>query len=88
MDVFVCRTQRPKYMKHTKVCDWSRYTIVCGFPGGSDSKASACNVGDLGSTPGSGRSTGEGIGYPLQFSSAFLVAQTVGNLPVKWKTWV
>ena len=68
MDVFVCRTQRPKYMKHTNVCDWSRYTIVCGFPGGSDSKASACNVGDLGSTPGLGRSPGEGKGYPLQYS--------------------
>ena len=39
-----------------------------GFPGGSDSKASACNVGDLGSIPGLGRSPGEGKGYPLQYS--------------------
>ena len=39
-----------------------------GFPGGSDGKASACNVGDLGSTPGSGRSPGEGNGNPLQYS--------------------
>ena len=39
-----------------------------GFPGGSDSKASACNVGDPGSSPGSGRSPGEGNGNPLQFS--------------------
>ena len=38
------------------------------FPGGSDGKASACNVGDPGSVPGSGRSPGEGIGYPLQYS--------------------
>ena len=38
------------------------------FPGGSDSKASACNVGDLGSIPGSGRSPGEGNGNPLQCS--------------------
>ena len=37
-----------------------------GFPGGSDSKESACNVGDLGSTAESGRSPGEGNGYPLQ----------------------
>ena len=37
------------------------------FPGGSDSKASACNVGDLGSIPGSGRSPGEGNGDPLQY---------------------
>ena len=39
-----------------------------GFPGGSDGKESACNVGDLGSIPGLGRSPGEGKGYPLQYS--------------------
>ena len=39
-----------------------------GFPGGSEVKASACNAGDLGSTPGSGRSPGEGNGNPLQCS--------------------
>ena len=39
-----------------------------GFPGGSDGKQSACNAGDLGSVPGSGRSPGEGNGYPLQYS--------------------
>ena len=39
-----------------------------GFPGGSDCKASACNVGDLGLIPGSGRSPGEGNGNPLQHS--------------------
>ena len=38
------------------------------FPDGSDSKASACNVGDLGSIPGSGISPGEGNGNPLQYS--------------------
>ena len=38
------------------------------FPGGSDGKASACNAGDLGSIPGSGRSSGEGNGNPLQHS--------------------
>ena len=38
-----------------------------GFPGGSGVKASACNVGDLGSIPGSGRSSGEGNGNPLQY---------------------
>ena len=38
------------------------------FPGGSDSKASACSAGDLGSIPGSGRSPGEGNGNPLQYS--------------------
>ena len=39
-----------------------------GLPGGSDGKKSACNVGDLGSIPGSGRSPGEGNGNPLQYS--------------------
>ena len=39
-----------------------------GFPGGSDGKESACNVGDLGSIPALGRSPGEGKGYPLQYS--------------------
>ena len=39
-----------------------------GFPGGSVSKDSACNAGDLGSIPGSGRSSGEGHGNPLQYS--------------------
>ena len=39
-----------------------------GFPGGSDSKASACNVGDLGSISGSGRSPAEGNSKPLQYS--------------------
>ena len=39
-----------------------------GFPGGSDSKVSACNAGDLGLIPGSGSSQGEGNGNPLQYS--------------------
>ena len=48
-----------------------------GFPHISVGKESACNSGDPGSIPGSGRSAGEGIGYPLQFSWASLVAQLV-----------
>ena len=39
-----------------------------GFPGGSDGEESACNAGDQGSIPGSGRSPGEGNGNPLQYS--------------------
>ena len=50
-----------------------------GFPGSSVGKESACNAGDPGSIPGSGRSTGEEIGYPLQYSWASLVAQLVKN---------
>ena len=59
-----------------------------GFPGGSDGKESACNAGDPGSIPGLGRSPGDGIGYPLQYSWASLVAQLVKNPPVMWETWV
>ena len=59
-----------------------------GFLGSSvGKKKSACNAGDPGWIPGSGRSTGEGIGYPLQYSWASLVAQPVKNLPV-WETCV
>ena len=54
----------------------------------SASKESACNTGDPGLIPGSGRSTGEGIGYPFQYSWAFLVAQLVKNPPAMWETWV
>ena len=59
-----------------------------GFPGSSAGKESACNAGDSGSIPGSGSSPGEGIGYPLQYSWASLVAQLVKNLPARQKTWV
>ena len=41
---------------------------MLGFPGGSEVKVSACNMGDLGSIPGSGRSPGEGTGNLLQYS--------------------
>ena len=43
------------------------YTVLC-FPGGSAGKESTCNVGDLGSIPGLGRSRGGGHGNPLQYS--------------------
>ena len=42
--------------------------MVWGFPDGSDGKEFACNAGDLGSIPGSGRSSGEGNGNSLQYS--------------------
>ena len=47
-----------------------------GFPESSVGKESACNAGDPGSIPGLGRSPGEGIGYPLQYSWASLVAHS------------
>ena len=60
-----------------------------GFPGSSIGEESTCNAGDPGSIPGLGRSPGEGIGYPLQYSWSFLVAQMVlKNLPAVQETWV
>ena len=62
--------------------------ILSLFPGSLVGKESACNAGDPGSIPGSGRSAGEGIGYPLQYSWASLVAQLVGNQRAMWETWI
>ena len=59
-----------------------------GFPSSSAGKESACNAGDPGSIPGSGRSTGEGIGYPFQYSWASLMAQLVKSPPAMPETWV
>ena len=62
----------------------SRFVMV--LPDSPVGKESACNAGDSGSIPGSGSSTGEGIGYPLQYSRASLVAQRVKNPLAIW--WV
>ena len=51
-------------------------------------KEFACNAGDPGSIPGSGRSAREGIGYPLQYSWASLVVQLVKNPPAMRETWI
>ena len=59
-----------------------------GFPDSSVSKESTCNAGDSGSIPVSGRSAGEWIGYPFQYTWASLVAQLVKNLPAMQETWV
>ena len=65
---------------------------IRGFPDSSAGKESTCNEKDPHLTLRSGRSPGEGIGYPLQYSWAFLVAhrqiQMVKNLPAMWETWV
>ena len=61
---------------------------LLGWPDSSVGKESACNAGDSRSIPGSGRSTGEGIGYPLQYPWVSLVAQLVKNPPTMWETWV
>ena len=65
-----------------------KHSLSQGFPESSVGEESACIEGDPGSIPGSGRSSGEGIVYPRQYSSASLVAQLVKNLPAMWETWV
>ena len=59
-----------------------------GFPGSSVGKESACNAGNPSLIPGSGRAPGQGVGYPLQYSWASLVAQTVKNPPAMQENWV
>ena len=61
---------------------------IVGFPDSSVGKESACNAGDPGLIPVSARSSGEGIGYPLQHSWTSLVAQLVKNTPAMRETWV
>jgi len=62
--------------------------VYTDFPDSPVGKESACNAGDPCLIPGSGRSTGEGIGYPLQYSWASLVAQLIKNPPAMRETWV
>ena len=65
-----------------------------GFPGSSAGKEFVCNVGDLSSIPGSGRSAGVGLDHLLHYSWASQVAQLVKNPPAIWEnlpgfnTWV
>ena len=63
-------------------------SVNMGFPDSSVGKESTCNAGDPGSISGLGRSPGEEIGYPLQYTWASLVAQLVKNLSAVWETWV
>ena len=58
------------------------------FPGSSAGKESSCNARNSCLIPGLGRSPGEGIGHPLQYSWASLVAQIVKNPPAMQETWV
>ena len=74
---------------HGVTKSWTRLSdFHLGFPSDSVGKESACNAGDPGSIPGSGRSTGEGNGYPLQYSWASLVSHLVKNPPATWETWI
>ena len=63
--------------------------VLMNFPDSSLGEESTCNAGDPSSIPRSGRSPGEGIDYPLQYSRAHLVAQLVkNNMPAIRETWV
>ena len=66
------------------MCESLCYTLQSCSAG----KESPCNAEDPGSIPGSGRSAGEGIGYPLQYSQASLLAQLVKNPPAMQETRV
>ena len=67
---------------------WFMLMYSRGLPHSSVSKESASNAGDPGLIPGSGRSPEEGIGYPLHYSRASLVAQLVKNPPATRESWV
>ena len=75
------------YLEET-ITEKDTHTPMLGFPDSSVGKESACNAGDPSWIPGLGRSTGEGMGYPLQYSQASLVAQLVKNPPAMRETWV
>ena len=70
------------------ICLAIGHRLYNDFPDGSVDKESVFNAGDPGSIPESRRSPGEGIGYPLQYSWASLVARLVENLPAMQETGV
>ena len=86
MSVCVCLFGAEIYLGEFNSADPTALPV--GFPDSSVGKESSCDVGDPGLIPGSGRSAGEGIGYPLQYSWASLVAQLIKNLPATRETWV
>ena len=101
--LLVVKFRKQRKDNHSLVCIVDKVTSFFGLPqqflitfsynsealsGSLAGKESACNAGDPGSILVSGRSSGEGIGYPLQYSWASLVAQLVKNPPAMWETWV
>ena len=84
--------QRPRFDSWVGKIHWRRdrlpTPVFFGFCCGLAGKKSACNTGDPGLIPGSGRSTGEEIGYPWQYSCASLVTQLEKNLLAMGETWV
>ena len=82
----LCNTR--EQVLHPHLADGETYGDHRGFLDSSVGKESICNAEDPGSMPGLGRSAGEGIGYPVQYSWASLVAQLVKNLPAMRESWV
>ena len=84
------KCRRPQFHSWIGKFPWKRdrlpTPVFSGFPCGSAGKESTCNAEDPGSIPRSGRFAGEGIGYPLQYSRASLVAQLVKNPPAMQET--
>ena len=78
--------QKDKWQQRTRWLE--SITDSMGFPSSSAGKECTCNAGNPSSIPGSGSSPGESIGYPLQYSWASLVAQTIKNLPARQETCV
>ena len=74
--------QQPSPRVYPGYIPWER------FPDSSTGKESPCSAGDPGLIPESGRSPGEGKGYPLQYSWASLVARLVKNPPALQETWI
>ena len=72
-------------IKQSSKISFPQYNL--GFPDSSVGKESAYNAGHPGSIPGSGRFAGKGIGYPLHYSWASLVAQLVKNPPAMLEQW-
>ena len=81
-----CWGKLMKHFLHYIFDSWEPLTL--GFCGSSAGKESVCKAGDPRSIPGLRRSPGEGIGYPLQYFGASLVAQTVKNSPAMQETWI
>ena len=68
--------------------EWVTHSSVLGLPCGSAGKESACNMGDLGSIPGLGRSPGEGKSYPLQYSGLENSMDYIVHGVAKSRTWL
>ena len=90
MDEASIQEKFPSSANHTcnRVLFSSTSSSKWGFRGRSAVKKSSCNAGDPSLIPGLGRDTGEGIGYPLQYSWASLVPQLVKSPPAMQETWI